>query len=83
MRLGNLVKNPSPLPLARKEAAPLQQSEMFRRDVVRDFTVLGKFANGVSTMQQKLDHSQSNGMGERFEAFGRIGEFPDAAARFA
>jgi hypothetical protein len=48
---GNLVIDPSTLPLAGEEPASLQQPQMFRRNIVGNLAVFGQFTNRVATVQ--------------------------------
>lgn len=83
MRFGDLIEYAATFPFTAEETAALEQTEVFRSDVVGDLTIFRQLADRVSTVQEQLHHSQTNRMGERFEAFGRIGKFADAATRFA
>jgi hypothetical protein len=76
MGFGYCIINAASIALAVKKLAALHQSKMFGCHVAGNFASLGQFANGISTSQQHLNHAQSMRMGERFEALGRLFQFP-------
>lgn len=47
---------------------------MVGHGVIRDVAILCEFADGVATMQQHLHDAQPDGMRERLQALGGIGE---------
>ena len=74
MRLLNRVVHSSPLSFATEEATTLHQPQMLRRQILGDATILGNFTDGITTVQQQLDHSQANRVGQGPKTFGRAAE---------
>jgi hypothetical protein len=75
MGFSNRVVDTATIALAAEKLAPLHQAKMFGGHMAGDFTCFSQFADRITTSEQHLDHPQSMGMGECFEALGSLFQF--------
>jgi hypothetical protein len=72
--LRNAVINFAPFAILLEQPAVLQQPQVARRLRAGNIASRGQFAHRVTALQKHLHHPQTMGMGQRFQAFGRLGQ---------
>jgi hypothetical protein len=72
--IGDAVEDRTTVPATRQQSMPTEQTQVLARLMVGQFTQIGDFVDGEGPSGEDVNHPQSHGVPEEFQAIGGVSQ---------